>query len=48
MLAIQTILNPTDFSETSDFAFRLACSLALTHGAKVHVLHVGRPRHQPG
>ena len=28
MLAIRTILHPTDFSEQSDYAFRLACSLA--------------------
>jgi hypothetical protein len=27
MLAIKTILHRTDFSERSDFAFRLACSL---------------------
>jgi len=42
MLPIQTILHPTDFSGSSDAAFRLACSLAKTHGAKIHVLHVGR------
>lgn len=39
MLALQTILHPTDFSEHSNYAFRLACSLARDHGAKVVVLH---------
>jgi nucleotide-binding universal stress UspA family protein len=41
MLAIKTILHPTDFSERSDFAFRLACALARDYGARLHVLHVG-------
>jgi nucleotide-binding universal stress UspA family protein len=41
MLPIRTILHPTDFSARSDVAFRLACSLARDHGAKLHVLHVG-------
>jgi universal stress protein A len=43
MLAIQTILHPTDFSERSDQAFRLACSLARDHGARVVLLHVAPP-----
>jgi nucleotide-binding universal stress UspA family protein len=43
MLAIKTILHPTDFSEGSDFAFRLACSLARDYGARVIVLHVMAP-----
>jgi nucleotide-binding universal stress UspA family protein len=43
MLAIKTILHPTDFSERSDQAFRLACSLARDHGARVIVLHVAPP-----
>jgi nucleotide-binding universal stress UspA family protein len=42
MLRIRTILHPTDFSASSDLAFRLACSLAQAHGARIHVLHVGR------
>jgi nucleotide-binding universal stress UspA family protein len=42
MQPIRTILHPTDFSENSDFAFRLACRLAQAHGARVHVLHVGK------
>ncbi|MCC6419212.1 MAG: universal stress protein [Gemmataceae bacterium] len=40
MLTLKTILHPTDLSERSDFAFRLACSLASAHGARVIVLHV--------
>ncbi len=40
MLAIHTILHPTDFSARSDYAFRLACALARDHGATVTVVHV--------
>ena len=40
MLALKAILHPTDFSPHSDYAFRLACSLARDHGARVVVLHV--------
>jgi nucleotide-binding universal stress UspA family protein len=43
MLAIRTVLHPTDFSERSDFAFRLACSLARDYGARLIVLHVAEP-----
>jgi nucleotide-binding universal stress UspA family protein len=43
MLAIKTILHPTDFSERSDLAFRLACSLARDYGARLIVLHVAEP-----
>jgi nucleotide-binding universal stress UspA family protein len=43
MLAIRTILHPTDFSPLSDYAFRLACSLARDHGARLLVLHVQPP-----
>src|SRR6516162_5515666 len=43
MLAIQTILHPTDFSERSDFAFRLACALARDYGARLMILHVAEP-----
>lgn len=42
MLALRTILQPTDFSAPSDYAFRLACSLARDHGARVIVLHVAQ------
>jgi nucleotide-binding universal stress UspA family protein len=43
MLAIRTVVHPTDFSERSDFAFRLACSLAHDYGARLVVLHVAEP-----
>jgi nucleotide-binding universal stress UspA family protein len=43
MLAIKTILHPTDFSERSDFAFRLACSLSRDYGARLVLLHVAEP-----
>src|ERR1051326_5590578 len=36
----QLILHPTDYSESSEHAFRLAISLARDHGAEVLVLHV--------
>jgi hypothetical protein len=39
MLGIRTILHPTDFSEYSNYAFRLACSLARDSGARLIVLH---------
>lgn len=37
---IQTILHPTDFSASSGYAFRLACSLARDHRSQLIVLHV--------
>jgi nucleotide-binding universal stress UspA family protein len=40
---MQTILHPTDFSPRSEFAFRLACSLARDHGARLIVLYVLQP-----
>ncbi len=40
MLALRTILHPTDFSAQAEYAFRLACSLARDHGAHLIVLHV--------
>ncbi len=43
MLAIQTILHPTDFSASSDGAFQLTCALARDYGARVVVLHVWVP-----
>ncbi len=43
MLTVKTILHPTDFSACSDFAFRVACSLARDYGARVVVLHVAPP-----
>jgi len=43
MFAIRTILHPTDFSEQSEYALRLACALARDHGAHLIVLHVAPP-----
>jgi nucleotide-binding universal stress UspA family protein len=40
MLHLKAILHPTDFSEHSSYAFRLACSLARDHEARLLVLHV--------
>ena len=40
MLPIHTILHPTDFSDCSDGAFRLACALARDYDARIVVLHV--------
>src|SRR5262249_15603657 len=37
------ILHPTDFSEQSESAFRLACSLARADDSLVIVLHVPEP-----
>lgn len=39
----QTILHPTDFSDYSDLAFQLACSLARDHGARLVVVNVMSP-----
>ena len=39
MLAIHTILHPTDFSERSAAAFRVACALARDYNARLFVLH---------
>lgn len=43
MLPVKTILCPTDLSERSEFALRLACSLAADYGARLIVLHVAEP-----
>ncbi|MBI3412140.1 MAG: universal stress protein [Planctomycetes bacterium] len=40
MLAIHSILHPTDFSERSEVAFRLAGALARDYGATLIVMHV--------
>jgi nucleotide-binding universal stress UspA family protein len=40
MLRIRTIIHPTDFSEPSQYALRLACSLASDAGARLLLLHV--------
>jgi nucleotide-binding universal stress UspA family protein len=43
MPVIHSILHPTDLSETSQAAFRLACALARDYGAELIVLHVYPP-----
>lgn len=43
MKPIQTILHATDFSKSASHAFRLACSLARDHQARLVVLHVVQP-----
>lgn len=40
---IHTILHPTDLSDTSEAAFRLACSLARDYGSDLLVLNVYPP-----
>lgn len=40
MLPIRTILHPTDFSDCSEYAFRMACSLCRHYGARLVVVHV--------
>ncbi len=43
MLSIGAILHPTDFSEHSEFAFRLSCAVARDYGARLLMLHVLPP-----
>ena len=40
MLPVRGILHPTDFSDLSNNAFRLACGLAEDYHAPLHILHV--------
>lgn len=40
MLGLRTILHPTDFSESSDYALQFACGLAADHGANLVIIHV--------
>jgi nucleotide-binding universal stress UspA family protein len=40
MFPVHTILHPTDFSEHSEYAYRVACALARDYGARLVVLHV--------
>jgi nucleotide-binding universal stress UspA family protein len=42
-LALRAIVHPTDFSERSDFAFRLACVLAHDYETRLIVVHVMQP-----
>jgi len=41
MIALQRILVPHDFSETSEAAVKYAVALAKNFGARLHLLHVG-------
>jgi nucleotide-binding universal stress UspA family protein len=43
MLPLATVLHPTDFSEHSEFAFRLACALTRDYKARLILLHVIPP-----
>jgi len=47
MAPIHTILHPTDFSDRSAYALRLACSLARDYVARLVVLHVVEPPPPP-
>jgi universal stress protein A len=40
MIKMKTILHPTDFSESSNYALKCAASLAREFGAKLYILHV--------
>ena len=40
MFKPQTILHPTDYSENSNYAFKVALSLAQQYGALLYVAHV--------
>jgi len=44
---LETILHPSDFSDTSEFAFKLACSLARDYNARLILLHVVPPSTAP-
>jgi nucleotide-binding universal stress UspA family protein len=43
MLAVKTLLHPTDFTQASRYAFDLACQIARDRGARVVALHVVPP-----
>src|SRR5262249_39178294 len=47
MSSIRTILHPTDFSENSEYAFRMACSLAKDHKADLVLFHAIPPLAAP-
>jgi nucleotide-binding universal stress UspA family protein len=47
MLALHTILHPTDFSPNAEYALRLACSLARDYDARLVLLHVSIPPSGP-
>lgn len=41
MLPIRTILHPTDFSEPSAYALKMACAVARDYGARLVLAHIG-------
>lgn len=43
MIPAQTILHPTDFSDSASAAFRVACTLAKQWNARLIVMHVYPP-----
>src|SRR5262249_21144998 len=43
MLAVKTLLHPTDLTLASRYAFDLACQIARDRGARVVALHVVPP-----
>lgn len=43
MLRFKTIVYATDFSEHAQLGFRLACSLACDHGARLVIVHAVPP-----
>lgn len=43
MIPAQTILHPTDFSDSATAAFRVACTLAKQWNARLIILHVYPP-----
>lgn len=43
MLPIRTILHPTDFSDSSESAFQMACGLARDYGARLIIVHIQSP-----
>jgi nucleotide-binding universal stress UspA family protein/quercetin dioxygenase-like cupin family protein len=47
MPAIQTILHPSDFSDSSRYAFQMACLLAKENKARLILLHVIPPSVDP-
>ena len=43
MFSVKTLLYPTDFTQTSRYAFDLACQIARERNARVIALHVVPP-----
>lgn len=43
MVEFENILFPTDFSESAEYAYRYAISLAKKYGCKLYIIHVVEP-----